>query len=50
MYKLVVRETVDEGILDIGRRKTELINSVLVSDMAGSMKAAAAEDKVLFAC
>ena len=36
----------DEGILDMGKRKTELIKSVLVSDVASSKKATAAEDKV----
>lgn len=46
VYKLVVEGTVDHGILDMGKRKTELINSVLVSDMTGSKKAATTEDKV----
>lgn len=45
VYKLVVENTVDEGILDMGKRKTELIKSVLVSDST-SKKATAAEDKV----
>jgi SNF2 family DNA or RNA helicase len=46
VYKLVVEGTVDEGIYEIGKRKTELINSVLSNDKPADKKAGAAEDKV----
>ena len=47
VYKLVTKGTVDEGIYDMGSRKTELINSVLsFSGTIDGNKAIASDDKV----
>lgn len=46
MYKLVTEGTVDEGIYDIGLRKTALINSVLAVDSVDGKPQGVSDDKV----